>query len=121
MCEVYRIPHSHYLGGPLRWTPLDRAKAEAYVQWRAETCDGCGTRREEWDPKRGGSRVAYIAMSDRCPGCEIKAQEWDHIHESPGKAHGVRVGLVPNPEILGDLTPEVLAAMSAAPYEEAAS
>jgi hypothetical protein len=100
VCETYRIPHSHYLGGPLVWTPLDRAKTEAYTAWKNAACPGCHTRREEWDPKRGGHRHAYIAHADRCPGCELKAQEWDNIEAGPGKAHGVRVGLKPNPELL---------------------
>jgi hypothetical protein len=48
----------------------------------------------------GGDRFAYIAHADRCPGCEIKGQEWDSISAAPGKDHGMKVGLVPNPELL---------------------
>lgn len=52
----------------------------------AETCSGCGTRAEEWDPERGGSRTAYLPAETVCPGCrrigerqEQIAKAYDHI------------------------------------------
>lgn len=41
------------------------------------TCDQCGTRAEEWDETKGGSRHAYLAETFICPGCHTldNAQE----------------------------------------------
>jgi len=36
----------------------------------AQTCSGCGTRAEEWDPEKGGSKVAYLPTEKVCPGCQ---------------------------------------------------
>lgn len=81
----------------MRWTPLDRAKAEEYAAWKAAACPGCGTREDEWDPKRGGHRFAFVASTHRCPGCELKEMERDQI---PENTKGIKIGLIPNPELL---------------------
>lgn len=99
MCELYRIPHSHFLGGPLVWSVLDREKALAYQGWKARHCPGCGTREEEWDPERGGDRFAYVAETYRCPGCELRAMEQENI---PDGAKGVKIALVPNIDLDDD-------------------
>lgn len=75
MCEVYRIPHSHFLGGPLVWTQADRDKAIWHQVQKAETCPSCGTRPAEWDPDEGGHRHAYTAEVGRCPGCAVLEQQ----------------------------------------------
>jgi hypothetical protein len=96
ICETYQISHSHYLGGPALWTPEDRAKVEAYAEWKSGLCSGCGTHEDWWDPDKGGHRFAFVTETNRCPGCEIKAQEQDQI---PKDAKGITVFLVPNPEL----------------------
>lgn len=106
MCETYRIPHSHFLGGPLRWTSLDRQKAQAYSEWKAKACSGCGTRSEDWDPSLGGDRFAYVSHTERCPGCELKEMERENV---PEHAKGIRIGLIPNPALF-DLDDEEAAA-----------
>ena len=69
-CGPRGIPDSFFLGGPYRWTDLDREKALAWAAHDRATCRGCGTRKAEWDEKQGGSRTAFKAAPDICPGCE---------------------------------------------------
>lgn len=63
------------------WTDEDQDKALAFEQERGRTCSGCGTRPEEWDPKQGGDRFAYVASQRYCPGCEVLHQEGRNIRE----------------------------------------
>lgn len=100
VCESYRIPHSHFLGGPPIWTQLDRDKALWYAAWRAEMCPGCGTHPDEWDPAKGGSRTAYVAEQVRCPGCAASEQLRESIESQKVKDRGVRVELrKPKPKV----------------------
>lgn len=78
------------------WTPLDRAKEQAYHDWLRDFCPDCRTRDEWWDPKRGGHRHAMVTETKRCPGCEITEQERAQI---PSNAKGVKVFLIPNPTL----------------------
>jgi hypothetical protein len=68
VCADYRIPHSEFLG----WDPVDRDKAIWWHLRKSETCAGCGTRYDDWDPDKGGSRQAYGAEIHRCRGCEVR-------------------------------------------------
>lgn len=68
-CGPAGLPHSHFLGGPAVWTDQDREKALAWQALKKATCSGCGTRRDEWNPDKGGDRRAYIADVDVCQGC----------------------------------------------------
>lgn len=70
VCRAYQIPHSHFLGGPNRWTAQDRDKAIWQEIREAEKCPNCGTRPAEWEPARGGDRRAYAAKLDTCRGCQ---------------------------------------------------
>lgn len=70
-CGPHGVPHSHFLGGPPRWTEDDRNKALAWQDRQRRTHNRCGTRREEWDPAQGGRRDAYEYLPDVCPGCEV--------------------------------------------------
>lgn len=59
----------------LGWSQADRDKAVwQYIRAR-QTCGGCGTRRDEWDPAKGGHPAAYIAHTERCEGCHQRHQE----------------------------------------------
>lgn len=96
MCEVYRISHSHFLGGPPVWTQADRDKAIWYQVEKARTCQACGTHPDDWDPAKGGRRDAYVVSVTRCPGCAAleqfqEAREAKASTEPPGR--GERVGL----------------------------
>lgn len=94
VCAEYGIPHSHFLGGPLRWTPGDREKAIWWHVHEQERCGSCGTRRSEWDDKQGGNRDAYAAKKVRCRGCEVKEVGEKSLNEKrDGK--GVRIELHP--------------------------
>jgi hypothetical protein len=97
VCEVFQIPHSHYLGGPLQWTDLDREKAEMYLAWKREVCPDCGTRESEWDPEQGGHRHAFISGNRRCAGCELLESERDAIDDDE---KGIKVFLTPNVAVM---------------------
>lgn len=96
VCETMQISHSHYLGGPPSWSADDRAKVEAYRDWKQGVCPSCGTHADWWDPANGGHRFAFIADTFRCAGCEIKEETRDQI---PKDTKGVHVFLTPNPEL----------------------
>lgn len=81
LCDRWGVPHSHFLGGPPRWTDLDRDKALAYALLARQTCV-CGTRLEEWDPELGGARDAYVGDTVRCPGCQRLEEERAQIPSS---------------------------------------
>ena len=85
------IPHSVFLS----WSEGDQDKALGWVHEQRLHCDGCHTRREEWDESVGGNRFAYVAMHETCPGCEVLAMEEDNV---PEKARGVRLFLVTQAE-----------------------
>lgn len=70
VCASFGIPHSEFLG----WSAGDRDKSIWWHLRQQETCPSCGTRAEEWDPERGGHRVAYVARPERCHGCAAKQQ-----------------------------------------------
>lgn len=89
-CVPLGIPHSVFLS----WDVDDQDKALA---WRAEQslrCS-CGTRPDEWDPKQGGSRVAYLAQTRQCLGCEELARG---RRDAPEGELGVVIYLEKNPD-----------------------
>lgn len=94
VCAHYRIPHSQFLG----WDPDDRNKAIAWHLRQAETCQGCGTRPEEWDPTQGGHLHAYRAEIRKCPGCAVTAQAAQTLHERQEQGElGLHLALTPTP------------------------
>ena len=93
------ISHSHYLGGPARFTDEDRAKFDALAEWEAGLCDMCGTHADWWNPDHGGHRFAFIADLRRCPGCEVKDELQDQLDS---KTSGAHVFLRPNPALTGE-------------------
>ncbi|MFJ7422731.1 hypothetical protein ACIQXD_29630 [Streptomyces uncialis] len=80
--------------GDGRWTVLDRHKALAYLALERATCDGCGTRSEEWVPDAGGHRFAYVTETSRCPGCELVEMERAQVPDG-ADGRGVKIGLRP--------------------------
>lgn len=101
-CGPRGLPHSFFLGGPHLWTQADRDKALAWQELDRQTCKGCGTRPEEWDPEQGGSRDAWEYVIDVCPGCErreateARMQDKEHA-EMKGKRIKVRKPKKPDP------------------------
>lgn len=98
VCEVYRIPHSHFLGGALVWTQADRDKAIQHQLLKAETCSTCGTHPDQWDPTKGGDRHAFVAHVSRCAGCAAIEQQQEALAaavKSGNAGRGERVGLKP--------------------------
>lgn len=88
-CVPLGIPHSQFLS----WADDDQDKALAWLQERAQHCSRCGTRPDQWDPAKGGSRFAFYAELDRCLGCEVIDQAQRDI---PQGELGVKVLLLPN-------------------------
>jgi hypothetical protein len=93
VCLAYSIPHSTFLS----WPASDRDKAIWHHIRNRQACPGCGTRPEEWDPKKGGHRDAYHPKPVRCPGCVLK----DEMESRPAVADapGTYVVLVRNQEV----------------------
>jgi len=52
------------------WTQTDRDKALWYEIHKQKTCQSCGTHPDDWDPKKGGGRDAWVAVEHYCPGCQ---------------------------------------------------
>ncbi|HEY5986792.1 MAG TPA: hypothetical protein VIV12_10500, partial [Streptosporangiaceae bacterium] len=76
----------------LAWPQDDRDKAIWQHIRTTNTCPQCGTRPEEWDPKQGGDRNAYIGDLRRCRGCEVLEREQAAVaKENLGR--GIYVGL----------------------------
>jgi hypothetical protein len=80
----------------LRWSRFSR---DAAITWRMReraTCQGCGTRPEEWDPEQGGHPSAYAPAHHRCPGCAAlqAAREVDEKSTAP-RRRGVTIRLEP--------------------------
>lgn len=67
-CFDHGIPHSHYLGGPLKWSAEDRDKNVAYLIEKSLICSLCGTGAWEWEE----NFYAYAPIVTSCQGCEIK-------------------------------------------------
>lgn len=85
VCVAYRIPHSVFLR---EWTQADRDKAIWFQVQQADTCQGCGTRPDEWDPERGGDRNAYAASVHTCRGCAVLEQQREAFATAPKGTHG---------------------------------
>lgn len=83
------LPHSTFLG----WSDDDQDKALAWQLEQRLCCGRCGTRRDEWDPERGGDRNAYVADVTRCSGCEVLDQAQRDL-ATMEDTHGVKIGLV---------------------------
>lgn len=97
-CGPRGIPHSHFLGGPVEWTPLDRHKAIWWMLREAEKCPSCGTRPAEWDPAQGGQMQPYIAVQHRCWGCVTTASAQDQLDEDePGLSIRLQANTGPDP------------------------
>lgn len=91
-CVPLGLPHSQFLS----WSDDDQDKALAWTLDSRDRCHGCGTRADEWEPDKGGSRNAYEAKLHICPGCERRS--WAREEEGVGSRPGVYVRLVkPNP------------------------
>ena len=93
-CGPRGIPLSRFLA----WKPEDQ---DAALQWqarRSQTCSGCGTHPDEWNPKAGGHRQAYVPVLEMCPGCYARDGKAD-TDEAKGAGPGLRVTLRPNPNL----------------------
>jgi len=72
-----------------------------WMRERILRCPDCGTRLDEWDPKKGGDRHAYIPQIFTCPGCAqtgiLYEEETKAIRatQGGGAVSGMKVKLVP--------------------------
>lgn len=88
------IPHSVFLS----WDQLDQDKALAYIRAKAEVCDVCGSRDEDWVDPETGRKLDHPHLTPigiRCHGCteteSYRKSALEGKHES-----GIRVVLVPD-------------------------
>lgn len=91
LCRDMGIPHSRFLS----WPELDQDKAIALVRVEADTCPGCGTRPEEWEPAQGGDRNAYVATVHVCPGCQARGDAEREMQRRDDQSSGRYVALLP--------------------------
>lgn len=90
-CVPLGLPHSEFL----TWHEDDQDKALAWLHEQNSKCRRCRTRPEEWDPKQGGSRWAYVVEIDRCSGCELLDQAQRDLAKMED-THGIQMRLEPN-------------------------
>lgn len=74
-CGPRGIPHDEFLS----WPNHSQDAALWWLIHDAQTCPGCGTRPDEWDPARGGRPDAYEPVPVRCEGCARVEQRRDRI------------------------------------------
>jgi hypothetical protein len=94
LCREYQIPHSHFLGGPNRWTELDREKAVDYELVLREQCPRCGTLPEEWVDEKGRplDEPLMTPVLRHCQGCEeVEKME----SKKPKGVKGAYVAIIP--------------------------
>lgn len=86
----YLKMHSEFLA----YGQDDRDKAIwQYIRER-QTCSHCGTRPDEWDPDKGGSRNAYVGTIHRCQGCVVIERTEEAPQFQGINARGLRAGLI---------------------------
>jgi hypothetical protein len=68
---------------------------------KAQECPQCGTRYDDFDPRKGGHIHAYYAKTFVCEGCRIGEDAYsaavDNAREVGRESRGLKVRLVPNP------------------------
>lgn len=90
MCAAYRVRHSEFLA----WSDSDRDKALWQHIRSRQACQGCGTRPDEWDPDKGGSRQAYRAVALQCEGC-LKIQRGEqNLSKQTNPPLGMHMALI---------------------------
>lgn len=76
-----------------------QASRDAALLWqqdRNETCSGCGTHPDDWDPDRGGHERAFVATVIDCQGCRAIAVRQERLTKEVEKGKyspAARVGL----------------------------
>ena len=94
-CAPRGIAHSDFL----EWDEESRVGAIAWMVEERITCSQCGTREDEWDPTRGGDRVAYVPVAHTCEGCARIEQAYEDANAEARKnkkrLYGRRYRLMP--------------------------
>lgn len=94
VCAEFHLPHSEFLA----WGTSDRDKAIWWYLRKRQTCPGCGTRPDEWNPDVGGSWHAYRFEAVQCEGCLKRHRAEEALEKS--KAPGMHVvGVRNDPEV----------------------
>lgn len=91
LCENrYRIPYSHWRGGPPVWTDEDRAKAIAWRRYEQATCPKCKTRREDWVDEEGHllDDPTWTVTFDQCHGCQQFHEGEKFLDSKDGRPQG---------------------------------
>jgi hypothetical protein len=97
LCDRWGIPHSQFRGiGDGTWTPRDRAKALAYLEYQRTVCPQCNTRYDDWDHGGPGEDDAYAVTVQRCVGCQVIADKQAELgRDGDADNHGMKVALIP--------------------------
>jgi hypothetical protein len=83
----YIVPRGISYDAWVEWSPLARGYALAWQRNEGATCS-CGTRHDEWDPKAGGDRDAYVADTTYCRGHAVLADAKKDLPKS-GDGHPI--------------------------------
>lgn len=92
----YAGAHGLALSQFLSWDSADQDAALAWAERERETCRDCGTHRDDWDPKHGGHRAAYVGQAYICEGCKTREATDASLKEARKRLRGVRVRLARN-------------------------
>jgi hypothetical protein len=91
-CGTHGLAWSRFLS----WDQASRDAALLWQQDKHETCAGCGTHPDDWDPEHGGHARAYVATVVDCPGCAAIATRQERLAKEIEKGKyspAARVGL----------------------------
>lgn len=67
-----------------------------YRRQMRTVCQGCGTRREDWEGKED-EEAPFVAMFRICPGCQRLEEERENV---PDGTKGVHYELIPTEEAM---------------------
>ncbi|MEU6016966.1 hypothetical protein ABZ826_23825 [Streptomyces sp. NPDC047515] len=97
LCDRWGIPHSQFRGiGDGTWTPRDRAKALAYLEYQRTVCPQCNTRYDDWDHGGPGEEDAYAVTVQRCVGCQVIADKQAELAgDKDADNNGIKIALIP--------------------------
>lgn len=96
VCDSAGIPHSFFLGGPLRWSDDDRDKAIAYKRVQRQRCSACGTFPDEWYDADGRpvDELVFKPVAVDCFTCAERDGFVRELQKSGRDLDGVSVRMV---------------------------
>ncbi len=83
----------------MEWDLEDQEKMIVWMMDQKLKCADCGTRQEEWDPKKGGVMHAYHVSRYTCLMCKNIEDTYEDVRKKSNKGklpNGFKVRLVPH-------------------------